>query len=198
MKVCFINPPFKAEYGKFSRESRSPSIGHSGVLYYPLWLIYAACVAEKNGFEVAFIDAPAKQMNKEQTLERVKKEASDAKLFVFDTSTPSIYSDVEFAGVIKKMYPNSFTMLVGTHPSATPDETMGISELIDGLARHEYDYIVRDTAIAIRDGADLATVRGLTYRKDGEVVHNPDAEHITDLDEIPYAAEFIKRMIVSY
>lgn len=35
MKVCFINPPFKAEYGKFSRESRSPSIGHSGVLYYP-------------------------------------------------------------------------------------------------------------------------------------------------------------------
>ena len=195
MKVCFINPPFKAEYGKFSRESRSPSIGHSGVLYYPLWLIYAACVAEKNGFEVAFIDAPAKQMNKEQTLERVKKEASDAKLFVFDTSTPSIYSDVEFAGVIKKMYPNSFTMLVGTHPSATPDETMGISELIDGLARHEYDYIVRDTAIAIRDGADLATVRGLTYRKDGEVVHNPDAEHITDLDEIPYAAEFIKRRL---
>ena len=70
MKVCFINPPFKAEYGKFSRESRSPSIGHSGVLYYPLWLIYAACVAEKNGFDVTFIDAPAKQMNKEQTIER--------------------------------------------------------------------------------------------------------------------------------
>ena len=90
MKVCFINPPFKAEYGKFSRESRSPSIGHSGVLYYPLWLIYAACVAEKNGFDVAFIDAPAKQMNKEQTIERVKKEAADAKLFVFDTSTPSL------------------------------------------------------------------------------------------------------------
>ena len=78
MKICFINPPFKSEYGKFSRESRSPSIGHSGVLYYPLWLIYAACVAEKNGFDVAFIDAPAKQMNREQTLERVKKEAADA------------------------------------------------------------------------------------------------------------------------
>ena len=45
MKICFINPPFKAEYGKFSRESRSPCIGHSGVLYYPLWLIYAAATA---------------------------------------------------------------------------------------------------------------------------------------------------------
>ena len=24
MNIYFINPPFKAEYGKFSRESRSP------------------------------------------------------------------------------------------------------------------------------------------------------------------------------
>lgn len=145
---------------------------------------------------MAFIDAPAKQMNKKQTLERVKKEAADAKLFVFDTSTPSIYSDVEFAGTIKNMYPDAFTMLVGTHPSATPDETMGICDLIDGLARHEYDYIVRDTAIALRDGVDLATVRGLTYRKDGEVVHNPDAEHITDLDEIPYACRIYQAQIM--
>ena len=52
MEICFINPPFKAEYGKFSRESRSPAIGHSGVLYYPLWLIYAAALVEKNGFDV--------------------------------------------------------------------------------------------------------------------------------------------------
>lgn len=193
MKVCFINPPFKPEHGKFSRESRSPSIGHSGVLYYPLWLIYAACVAEKNNFEVVFIDAPAKRMNKEQTLERVEKEASDALLFVFDTSTPSIYSDVEFAGEIKKLYPAAFTMLVGTHPSATAQETMEIRALVDGLARHEYDYIVRDVAIALRDGADLASVKGLTYRSAGKIIHNPDAEHITDLDNIPYAAEFIKR-----
>lgn len=193
MKVCFINPPFKSQYGKFSRESRSPSIGHSGVLYYPLWLIYAACVAEKNGFEVVFIDAPAKQLSKEQTLVRVKNEAADAKLFVFDTSTPSINSDVEFAETIKDMYSDAFTILVGTHPSATTEETMKISTKIDGIARHEYDYIVRDTAIAIRDGADLATVMGLTWRKDGQIIHNPDAEHITDLDSIPYASDFIKR-----
>jgi hypothetical protein len=34
VKITFINPPFKTEYGKFSRESRSHSIGHGGVLYY--------------------------------------------------------------------------------------------------------------------------------------------------------------------
>lgn len=193
MKVCFINPPFKPEHGKFSRESRSPSIGHSGVLYYPLWLIYAAAVAEKNGFQVVFIDAPAGRMTAEQTMARIQARAADAKLFVFDTSTPSIYSDVAFAAQVKEQYPEAFTLLVGTHPSATVEETMAINASVDGIARREYDYIVRDLAIALRDGSDLSAVRGLSYRKDGEVVHNPDAAHITELDEIPYAAEFIKR-----
>lgn len=192
MKVCFVNPPFKAEYGKFSRESRSPSIGHSGVLYYPLWLIYAAAVAKKNGFKVSFIDAPAKQLTKEQTLARIADEASDASLFVFDTSTPSIYSDVDFAAAVKDLYPAAFTVLVGTHPSATPDETMQINSKIDGLARREYDYIIRDLAIALRDGEDLSGVLGLTYRRGEEIIHNADAPHITELDEIPWAAEFIK------
>lgn len=195
MKVCFVNPPFKAEYGKFSRESRSPSIGHSGVLYYPLWLIYAAAVVKKNAFDIVFIDAPAKRMTKEQALEQIEKEASDARLFVFDTSTPSIYSDIEFAGAVKQRYPNVFTLLVGTHPSATPDETMEISPLIDGIARHEYDYIVRDLAIAMRDSSDFAQVQGLTFRSGNRIIHNPKAEHITNLDEIPYAAQFIKEYL---
>ena len=49
MTIYFINPPFKAEFGKFSRESRSPAITKSGALYYPLWLIYAAMYAQKYG-----------------------------------------------------------------------------------------------------------------------------------------------------
>ena len=49
MKVFFVNPPFKAEYGKFSRENRSPALTRSGTLYYPLWLIYTAAVCQKNG-----------------------------------------------------------------------------------------------------------------------------------------------------
>ncbi len=193
MKICFVNPPFKSEYGKFSRESRSPAIGHSGVLYYPLWLIYAAAVAEKYGFDVTFIDAPAKLFNEAQTLERIAAEAADARLFVFDTSTPSVYSDAAFAAAVKAQYPQAFMLLVGTHPSATPDETMAINDSIDGIARREFDYIVRDLAIALRDGGSLETVKGLTYRQAGEVVHNPDAELIADLDDIPFASEFIHR-----
>lgn len=196
MKVCFINPPFKAEYGKFSRESRSPSIGHSGVLYYPLWLIYAAATVEKQGFEIAFIDAPAKQLDENQTLVRVTEDAAEAKLFVLDTSTPSIFSDVAFGAKLKSIYPGSKIMLVGTHPSAVPEETLQINKSIDIVARHEYDRIVLDTARAIEKGIDLASVRGLTYRQEnGEIFHTPDAEYIENLDGIPMAAPFIKKYL---
>ena len=195
MKVCFINPPFKSEYGKFSRESRSPSIGHSGVLYYPLWLIYAAAVCEKDGFDIAFIDAPAKQLNVEKTINRVNNEANDAKLFVLDTSTPSIYSDVAFGAKLKKIYPDSKIMLVGTHPSAVPEETLRINNKIDIVARHEYDYIVRDVARSIRDTKDLSTVMGITYRNVSDIESTPDACHIEELDEIPMAGPFIKKYL---
>ena len=101
MNIYFINPPFKAEYGKFSRESRSPAITKSGALYYPLWLIYAALYSSKQGHNVSFLDAPAKQLNEERSLNIIRKTDNEHSLFVLDTSTPSIKSDVAFAGKLK-------------------------------------------------------------------------------------------------
>ena len=103
MNIYFVNPPFKAEFGKFSRESRSPAITKSGALYYPLWLIYAALYSQNHGHKVHFLDAPAKQLNEKQSLEIIQKENNERTLFVLDTSTPSIKSDVAFAERLKKL-----------------------------------------------------------------------------------------------
>lgn len=192
MKVFFLNPPFKAEYGKFSRENRSPACTRSGTLYYPLWLIYAAAVCEKDGFDIRFLDAPAAPLNEQQSMEVILREGNGTALFVISTSTPSIYSDIAFAEKIKAQYPDAVFLLVGTHPSALPEETLEISDKIDAVARKEFDYIVRDMARALRDGQGIEDVQGITYRKDGKIMANPDMAYITDLDEIPFAAKFIK------
>lgn len=199
MKVCFINPPFKSEYGKFSRESRSPAIGHSGVLYYPLWLIYAAALTEKYGFDVEFIDAPANRWNLEQTLQCVEDIASNSKLFVLDTSTPSINSDLKFAEKLKNIYSDSYIVLVGTHPTATVDETMKNGSAIDAIARREYDMTIVELAQTLAKNENLDSVAGLSYRvNNGEIKNNPDRELLTDLDEIPMAAKFIKEHLNEY
>lgn len=193
MNLIFINPPFKSEYGKFSRESRSPAITKSGALYYPLWLIYAASLAQKNGHTVYFIDAPAKPLNDDETIEEIRKNYKGRTLFVLDTSTPSIKSDVKFAQKIKSIYPDSFVTLVGTHPTARPVETLSYSEAIDAIALGEYDQIISDLALAIENGTDISEVNGICFRdKNGKVVRTPAASHIKKLDEIPFASKFIK------
>lgn len=195
MNVLFVNPPFKAEYGKYSREARSAMITNSGVVYYPLWLLYAAGVTQEAGFEVDFLDAPAKPLNQEQSLEWIRNKKKEYKMIVLDTSTPSIYSDVRFGAILKDIYPKAFVVLMGTHPTALPKETMELNGKIDGIAKGEADYIIRDLAIALRDGIALSEVKGLVYRKNGEIVINESMPLITDVDSIPWAAKLIKQFL---
>ena len=192
MKVFFINPPFKAKYGKFSRENRSPAITRSGTLYYPLWLIYSAAYCQQNGFDVEFLDAPAAPLNEDASLEYIRHHGESTSLFVVETCTPSIYADVKFLERIHSEFEDAKFLLVGTHASALPEETLELSCCIDAIARREFDKIVLEVACRIRDGADMYSVNGLTYRKDGKIFNNPDMDYMDDLDEIPFASKFIK------
>jgi len=193
MKIFFVNPPFKAAYGRFSRENRSPALTRSGTFYYPLWLIYAAAFCEKDGFEVEFLDAPAAPLDEEGAMDAIHRRGEGTRLFVIETCTPSVYADVAFLERVKKDYPEAVCLLVGTHPSALPEETLALSGSIDAVARHEYDAIVREVARCLRDGRDIRGVRGLTYRRDDTAVSNPDMPLLENIDELPFAASFIKR-----
>lgn len=195
MKIYFINPPFKAEFGKFSRESRSPAITKSGALYYPLWLIYAAAYCEKAGHEIRFLDAPAKQMDEAQSLSAIMQEAGDTKLFVYDTSTPSIKSDVAFAVSVKERFPDSFALLVGTHPSACPEETLSYSPHVDAIAFGEFDETVLELANALESGSDITQVRGLCLNGVNGCKRTPLMPAMKNLDEIPFASEFIHKYL---
>jgi len=201
MIIFFINPPFKAEYGRFSRESRSPAVVKSGVVYYPLWLIYAAAYAKKCDHTVCFLDAPVQRLNEEQSVNKIKENDNTINygkmLFVLGTSTPSIKSDVTFGAKLKVVFPRSFVLLVGTHPSALPEETLNINKTINAVARGEYDLIVNELANAIDANSDLGKVRGLTWRnmENNEINSNEDMPYLENLDELPYAAKFIKEYL---
>ena len=134
MNVLVLNPPFK---GRFSRTSRSPAVTLGGTIYYPFWLAYAAGVLEQNGFAASLIDAPAQGLSVDDVLARAKD--SPPQLIVVDTSTPSIYSDVQVAEKLKENFPGSFVTLVGTHPSALPEATLALSEKVDAVAVGEYE-----------------------------------------------------------
>lgn len=193
-KVLMLNPPFLP---KFSRASRSPAVTKGATIYYPMWLAYAAGVLEKAGFNVMLVDAPARG----HELNKVKEMTEKFKphLIVLDTSTPSIYSDINVLKKLKKIMPKAFCVLVGTHVSALPGETLKLSRKIDAIARHEYDYILRDLAKELlKKKPDLKKVKGITYWEKGKIRHNKDAPLITNLDELPFVSEVYARHLNIY
>ena len=200
MKILCLNPPFKAEHGRFSRTSRSPAITKSGTLYYPIWLCYAAGVLENAGHEVRIIDACARLLDVEKTLAEIRNFAPD--MAVVDTSTPSIYDDVEMGASIKDIFPNCFVALIGTHPTALPEETLDLNNAIDAVAIGEADYTLRDLAAALgelpsddgstgsaaRRAEALRTISGLAFRAGDRVTVNERRPFIDDLDELPFVS----------
>jgi len=187
MKILMLNPPFLPNY---SRGSRSPCVPKGGTLYYPIWLSYATGVLENEGFKVKLIDAPARGLDEEDIKKIVKQ--FNPNLIVIDTSTPSIYNDVKVGKTIKEIT-DSFVILVGMHPSALPEQTLKISEKIDAVARHEYDYTIRDLASTLESEKKLETVKGITFRNNGEIIPNQDRPFIENLDEIPFVSEVYKK-----
>lgn len=208
MKILCLNPPFKTEYGRFSRTSRSPATTKSGTIYYPIWLCYAAGVLEDAGHDVKIIDSCANEYNLERTLQLISE--FKPQMAALDTSTPSIYSDLKTGVEIKRILPDCFVVLMGTHPTALPEETLQLNNAIDAIAVGEADYTVRELAkklsgsdlhrvqadITYRDNI-LSTIDGLAYRLDSKVCINKPREFIKNLDELPFVSKVYKRHLDS-
>ena len=188
MNILLLNPPFK---GKFSRTSRSPGVTLGGTIYYPFWLAYAAGVLDQNGFPVNLIDAPADGLSTADVIERARN--APPRLIVIDTSTPSIHSDIAVAEQLKETFPSSFVILVGTHPSALPEETLRLSDKVDAVAVGEYDYTLRDLAFCLDKEDALRTVDGLVFREGNHIVRNKPRALIEDLDELPFVSEVYRK-----
>ncbi|MDD5677974.1 MAG: radical SAM protein [Kiritimatiellae bacterium] len=193
MKIWVLNPPFLP---KFSRSQRSPAVTKSGTMYFPIWLAYCVGVLEEAGHEVIFTDAPARGLTHDEIFAMAGQ--IQPRLIVMDTSTPSIANDLRVAEGLKKHAPGAFITLVGTHVSALAEETLRASESVDAIARREYEHTIRELAALLsRSGAGLQpqldVLRGLSFRSNGNIVHNADRPHIENLDELPWVSRVYKK-----
>jgi len=195
MKILLLNPPF---FKKYSRPQRSPAVTKSGTIYFPIWLAYCVGILEEAGYEVTFTDAPARELDLDKILSYA--EILQPHLIVMDTSTPSIENDLRVAERLKKILPQSFITLVGTHVSALPEETLLRSNSVDAVARREYEYTIRELASLIAnknfDSSKkdiLRKVLGLSFKSNGRIIHNHDRPYIKNLDELTWVSKVYRK-----
>ncbi|NLI82606.1 MAG: radical SAM protein [Deltaproteobacteria bacterium] len=180
MKVLVINEPYVAG---FNRTQRWAARTRGRVLRAPDWLAYATAVLEQEGIDARLFDFPAQGWGKDRLRLLVRKEQPD--FIILDSTTPSIYSDLECARICKEES-RAAVILVGPHASALPEETLGLSQGdVDVVAVGEYDYTVRDV---VCNHPHLAQTPGICYMENGKAVRTPPRPLIEDLDALPFPA----------
>jgi len=187
MKVYMLNPPFLPHFG---RGARWQDTGRGGTLYYPIWLSYATAVVEQE-YETRLVDAPAWNWSKDDVIDDIKK--FQPNLIVIDSSFPSLYNDMKIAKVMKEVW-DAQVVLVGPPASQFAEEILKNSD-IDIVARLEYDFTIRELAQAINQGKKFNHIKGISYKHEGKIIHNPDRELITsvELDRIPFVSKVYKK-----
>lgn len=180
MKILVINEPFVKD---FCRTQRWAARTRGRVLRAPDWLAYATAVLEEAGHEVKLIDMVADGRDKEDLREIARKEKPD--FAVLDSTTPSIYSDIGCAGIVKEESAAKVIM-VGPHVSAVPEESLLLAKgAVDAVCIGEYDLTVKE---AIEGFDRLSQIKGIAYYENGRIFRNEPRPLIEDLDGLPFPA----------
>ena len=189
MRIYLLNPPFVPNFVRCGRWQGVAA--RSGGLDYPKLLAYATGLLETEFGEVRLIDAIAQGWGRKIVLEDAKKFRPD--LIVVDSNFSSLSNDLEVAGLLKEAT-DAMTVVVGPPTSQFP-ERMLQNNGVDAVARLEYDFTIKEIAGAVEKGRDFKEVKGISYKEDNRIIHNPDREFTTseDLDRMPFVSMVYKR-----
>ena len=180
LKTLFLNPPSFENFDG-GAGSRWPATREIESYWYPVWLAYPAGMLEGS----RLLDAPSHHVSGEETINIAK----DYEFLVLFTSTPGFPGDIRLANAIKHVNPNIKIAFVGPHVTVLPEKSLRECPAIDFICRKEFDYAVTDYA----KGKPLNEILGISYLKDGKVVHNADSPQLQDLDSLPHVTDVYKR-----
>ncbi len=176
----FLNPP---SYEGFDGGAGSRYQARREVrsFWYPTWLAQAASLCPQS----KVVDAPAEDI----TVETVTDMASRFDMVVIYTSTPGYANDARLVQQMKHRYPDLTVGMAGPHCTVLPEETLQGCDVLDFVARKEFDFTILDIA----QGKPFHKTEGISYIQDQQVIHNPDRTPITDMDQIPSVLDVYKR-----
>ncbi|MGD0625363.1 MAG: hopanoid biosynthesis associated radical SAM protein HpnJ [Thermodesulfobacteriota bacterium] len=180
MKTLLLNPPSfeKFDGGAGARFAATHEVTS---FWYPTWLAYPAGLIRDS----RLLDAPSHGVSPEETVGI----ATQYDFVVLFTCTPGFQSDVRLAERMKVAKPTLKIAFVGPHVTILPEESLKASPAIDFVVRKEFDYAVAEFA----GGKKLEEIAGISFRKNGQIFHNPDRPFIDDLDKLPFVVEIFKR-----
>ncbi|MCX6384874.1 MAG: radical SAM protein [Actinobacteria bacterium] len=158
-------------------ETKSPGLHIFSAAKLPrLGIAIIATILNKNGFKVKAYceDFAAIDYN----------EVKDADLVGISSITSTSTRSYKLINEIKKINPDVPIIMGGAHPTFMPEEV--IENGSDYAVRGEGERTILELIDAIEGKINFEDVKGLSFKKDGNFIHNEDRELIENLDELPY------------
>jgi anaerobic magnesium-protoporphyrin IX monomethyl ester cyclase len=179
MKICLIRPP-KGKYDDLYTRSS---------VFHPMGLGYIASNLIKNGFEVQIIDAFLEDIQYDVICSRINEYNPDVVGISF--ATENRFPAIKTAKELKKVKSSFYIFAGGPHPSLASEDLLLNVPAFDLVVSGEGEQTFAKICKKIQSGAEFSSLPGLSYRKDGKIIHNQPSELIKELDRLPFPARHL-------
>jgi anaerobic magnesium-protoporphyrin IX monomethyl ester cyclase len=174
VKVLFVEPPkhFWFVMGEY--------------LPPPLGILELAAYVESKmpDVEVEVLDCQASGLDW-NGLEKYIESSSPEIVASSSLATCNTYSTARTLATAKKVNPSILTVAGGQHFTAAADESLRAFPEIDIIVRGEGELTLTDLVNAAKNSRPFPGISGISFQREGSVIHNPDRQLIPNLDELP-------------
>jgi magnesium-protoporphyrin IX monomethyl ester (oxidative) cyclase len=189
MKVLLVNPP-----QVFYPGSEQPA----GNL--PIGLMYIAAVLDKAGYKTEILDAfmsdcafqkNDKSINVGIPYSQLEAEIRRRKPDIVGISGPftcQIENSIKTSTLVKEVDSSILTVVGGPHVTTVPKEFLEGAMNVDVAVVGEGEYAMLDIARYFEGSKPINEIKGIAYRKNGNITVNPSRPFLENLDELPYPA----------
>jgi radical SAM superfamily enzyme YgiQ (UPF0313 family) len=197
-RILLIDPPFKIFTGFVN-------------FYFPMGLGTLAAVLRQAGCEVKIFEVDALKKGSDidfseeyKRLELYRQSLNDDNHWVWQeikkvlddyrpdlvgitAMTTKFGSVLKTAEIVKKWGPKYPVIVGGPHATILPEQVLK-SENIDIVVRGEGEETILELIQALKVKRTLYGIKGISFKDNNAIIHNPDRQWILNLDEIPFPA----------
>lgn len=149
----------------------------------PLGLAYLAAVLE-NRHKIRILDLSLYTESDAALIQTLKNFEPD--IVGVTCYTPFYSSAMNVASLTKKYNPNILVVVGGPHPTILPETCL--NENVDFVIRGEGEQTFPELLDSLEKSNEFEEIKGVSFKKNGKIIHNENRPYIEDLDSLPFPA----------
>jgi anaerobic magnesium-protoporphyrin IX monomethyl ester cyclase len=188
MRILFVEPP--KDFWFVMGEYLPPPYGI---------LQLAAFLEQKYGdAEIQVLDCNAERLDWSGLEKRIEHFNPDV-VASSTLATCNTYISVRTMEIAKKVNPEAVTVAGGQHFTIMAEESLKTYPEIDVIVRGEGEETLVELTQKIHDGQSVSSVKGISFRNNGQITHNSPRPLIENLDSLPFPGyKFVEDLVQNY